>query len=438
MTMPDFLITALVYGLPAAAACGGWWWSTSRRHRHTRAALDRAREEGLHLPASLHPVINPNRCLGCATCVAACPEKSVFGLLGGKATVVEPATCVGHGACRTACPTDAITLVLGSEERPIEIPVLDPRFQTSLPGVFVAGELGGMGLIRNAVEQGRQAIASVAALDGPGGDGLDVVVVGAGPAGLSAALEARRRGLRALVVDQDRVGGAIAHYPRRKLVLTAPVEIPGGGRIEGRIAKEELLEVWLRAQRENRLDVHTHERMTGIERRDDGRLCVVTDRDRYETRAVVLAIGRRGTPRRLGVPGEDRTKVTYSLEDAGQHRGECVLVVGGGDSALEAAIQLAEEPGTRVSLSHRGPAFTRAKAPNRERVRALAAEGRLAVLLESRVVGIEPESVEVETPVGSKTLPNDTVIVCAGGILPTALLGSIGVQTEVKRGAPIH
>lgn len=438
MPISELFIVLVVYGLPLLAACGAWWGIKAHRERRTRESLVRAREQGLDVPASLHPVINPNRCLGCATCIPACPEKTVLGLLGGKAAVVEPASCVGHGACRTACPTDAITLVLGSESRPVEIPVLGPDFQTNVPGVFVAGELGGMGLIRNAVEQGRQAMDSVARLDGLGRGDLDVVIAGAGPAGLSAALSARERGLRAVVIDQDRLGGAVAHYPRRKLVLTAPVELPLAGRIEGRVSKEELMEIWTRAQRDGRLDVRTSERMTGLAHLEDGRLRVETDRGAYEARAVVLAIGRRGSPRRLGVAGEDLPKVAYSLEDAAAHRGERVLVVGGGDSALEAAIALAEEPGTHVTLCYRGTAFARAKAPNRERVAALESAGRLCVWLESRVTAIDAGEVRVETPAGGKRLSNDAVFVCAGGVLPTGLLSSMGIRTEVKRGAPIH
>ncbi|MGH0035102.1 MAG: NAD(P)-binding domain-containing protein [Myxococcota bacterium] len=437
MTGADTLHAFLIYGLPAFAACAGWGWLRARRNRQTLGSVARARELGLERPASLHPAINPNRCLGCGTCIPACPEKTVLGLLDGKAIVVEPASCVGHGACRTACPTDAITLVLGTEERPVEIPALGPDFQTSVPGVFVAGELGGMGLIRNAVEQGRQVVASIAAGRDRGPAELDVVIVGAGPAGLAAAFSARERGLRAVVVEQDRLGGAVAHYPRRKLVLTAPVELPGAGRIEGRISKEQLLEVWTRAQRESGLEIHTSERLTGIERLDGGLLRVTTDRGHYEAGAVVLAIGRRGTPRRLGVPGEDCPKVAYALEDPADHRGERVLVVGGGDSALEAAIGLAGEPGTTVTLCYRGAAFARAKAANRERISELSAEGRLAVWLESQVTAISPDQVRIETPGGEKLLDNDRVVVCAGGVLPTALLQSLGVETEVKRGAPI-
>jgi len=417
---------------------GFYGWRQRRRDRSNRAALVEAREAGLTEPPSLYPFIDPNRCLGCATCVDACPEKDVLGLIGSKAQVIVAANCVGHGACKEACPLDAITLVIGTERRGVDVPVLDARYETNIPGIFVAGELGGMGLIRNAIEQGRQVIDSVRTrAPGSGAFDYDVIVVGAGPAGFAAALAAHEHGLRCLTLEQEMLGGAVAHYPRRKLVLTAPVELPTVGRIDLReTTKEALLELWTGIESRVGLDIHYRERLDGVERDGDG-FCVTTPRGSYTARSLVLAIGRRGTPRKLGVPGEEQPKVVYGLVDPTQYAGLHVLVVGGGDSALEAAHGLAEHPGTTVTLSYRGDGFNRAKAPNREKIAAAEAAGRVHVFLRSSVTGIGRDCVRIRTGEDEKEIPNGAVIVCAGGILPTGFLHSIGIETETLHGAPV-
>jgi thioredoxin reductase len=434
----DTLATWIVYAAPMLVIWGFYGWRQRSRDRSNRAALSEAREAGLTEPPSLHPFIDPNRCLGCATCVDACPEKDVLGLIGGKAQVIVAANCVGHGVCKEACPLDAITLVIGTEKRGVDVPVLDARYETNVPGIFVAGELGGMGLIRNAVEQGRQVIDSVVAR-GSGGGALDydVLVVGAGPAGFSAALAAKEQGLRCLTLEQEVLGGAVAHYPRRKLVLTSPVVLPTVGRIDMReTTKEALLELWTGVESRAGLDIHYRERVDRVEREGEG-FRVATPRGSYTARSVVLAIGRRGTPRKLDVPGEEQPKVVYGLVDPAQYAGLHVLVVGGGDSALEAACGLAEHPETTVTLSYRGDGFTRAKPPNREKVAAAEAAGRLQVFLRSSVTGIGRESVRICVGEDEKEIPNGAVIVCAGGILPTGFLHTIGIETETLHGAPI-
>jgi thioredoxin reductase len=408
-----------------------------RRANRARAVLTESKQSGLMEPASLHPVIDRSLCLGCGTCVLACPENDVLGVVGGRARLIAPANCIGHGVCREACPVGAITLVLGTEKRGVEIPVLDEGFQTNVPGIFVAGELGGMGLIRNAIEQGRQAVDSVRGyLQSARGDALDLVVVGAGPAGFSASLAAMERGLRCVTVEQETLGGTVAHYPRGKIVMTTPVHLPLFGKVKLReTSKEALLRFWQQVERETRLRIAYRERVGAIERRD-GLFEVVTTRGRHRTKAVLLAIGRRGTPRKLGVPGEESEKVVYRLVDPAQYRGGRVLVVGGGDSALEAASALAEEPGTTVTLSYRGDSFYRAKAKNRGRIEQAASAGALRPLLESQVVEITPSHVKLGANGRDLTLENDAVVVCAGGIPPTRFLESIGVVMETRHGAP--
>ncbi|HUX74900.1 MAG TPA: NAD(P)-binding domain-containing protein [Steroidobacteraceae bacterium] len=429
------LLSLAVYAVPLAGITAYYVVRKRRTHRRHQRILQEAVAAGMTEPASLHPLIDPVKCLGCGTCVAACPETShhdVLGLIDGKAALIGPTDCIGHGACKTACPFDAITLVFGTERRGLDIPVLKPNFESNVPGIFVAGELGGMGLIKNALTQGQQALEAIAKSGAKRCGALDVLIVGAGPAGLAASLAAKKVGLNYETVEQEALGGAVFQYPRGKLVMTAPVELPIIGKVQFRnTSKEKLLEFWNQAC--SGLKISYQERVESIERKD-GLFHVKTGKRQLVAASVLLGIGRRGTPRKLGVPGEELPKVVYRLIDPEQYHGQNVIVVGGGDSALEAAASIAEIGDTTVALSYRGDAFQRAKQRNRQRVDEAAAKGRLQVLLGSQVKEIRADEVILTHAGKELKLPNDTVIVSAGGILPNDFLKSIGIEVQTKYG----
>jgi thioredoxin reductase len=303
-----------------------------------------------------------------------------------------------------------------------------------VPGIFIAGELGGMGLIRNALEQGRQAVEAIRSRGKAGGEILDLVIVGAGPAGFAASLTAMSHGMRFVTLEQESLGGCVFQYPRGKLVMTAPATVPLVGKINFRhTSKEALLEFWKEAERKTGVKINYKERVEDITRESSGFL-VKTSKGQYRARSVLLAIGRRGTPRKLNVPGEELPKVVYRLIDPEQYAGQRVLVVGGGDSALEAAASVAESGSGGVVLSYRGDAFDRAKARNRDRVQAAADSGTLQVMLKSNVKQIDREQVAIEHAGEMMSVRNDAVIVSAGGVLPSDFLRRVGISVETKYG----
>lgn len=426
--------TAWLYLVPLAVALILYY----RRH-HKRETLYQVRlaetiKSGIAEPLTLHPVIDTNKCIGSSACVKACPEHAL-GIVRGKAVLVAPDHCIGHGACEAACPMDAITLVFGTEKRGIDIPQVKSTFETNVPGIYIAGELGGMGLIRKGVDQGVRAIESIRRHKGSG-DQLDVVIVGAGPAGIAASLAAKEAGLRFETIEQeDGLGGSVYHFPRRKLAMTAPMVLPIVGKFDRyEISKEELLTFWNRITRENGLRIRFSERMETMKKAGQG-FVVQTSKNSYTAKNVLLAIGRRGTPRKLGVPGEEQAKVVYSLIDAEQYRRQHVLVVGGGDSAAEAALSIAAEKGTTVTISCRGDEiFTRPKEKNRQQLKQHVAEKKITVFLNANVKEIGKETVTLDYEGQSVVLKNDAVIVCAGGTLPTPMLKEIGVMVETYYG----
>lgn len=429
----------LLYAVPVLLIFGWYLRKHSQRESSSLEALKTATADGLLEPPTLHPEIDPRKCIGCTNCVAACPEQGshqVLGMIRKKANLVGPTNCIGHGACKTVCPADAITLVFGTARRGVDIPLVQPDFQTNIAGIFIAGELGGMGLIRNAVEQGRQAMESIKKLIAtPHQNQLDLVIIGAGPAGFCATLAATESSLKFATLEQEELGGTVAHFPRRKLVMTQPAVLPMVGEMPFKeVQKETLIDYWRDVEKKTGITINYSERVEAVEAAPGGGFVVRTNRRNYNTRTVLLTIGRRGTPRKLGVPGEELPKVTYRVIDPEQFRNQHVLVVGGGDSALEAATSIAAEPGTTVTLSYRSGAFSRAKPKNRQLVEEMEASGQLRVLLNSNVKLIGKESVQIECGEQTEEIANHFVVISAGGILPSAFLKTMGIHVETKWG----
>jgi thioredoxin reductase/NAD-dependent dihydropyrimidine dehydrogenase PreA subunit len=432
----SYFIT-LLYLLPVILALILYYRRHRKRETHYRARLAETVKASIPEPLTLHPVIDTNKCIGSSACVKACPEHAL-GIVRGKAVLMEPDHCIGHGACEAACPVEAIQLVFGTEKRGIDIPLVKPTFETNVSGIYIAGELGGMGLIRKGVDQGARAIESIRKHKGSANE-LDVVIVGAGPAGISASLAAKEAGLRFVTVEQeDSLGGSIYHYPRRKVAMTAPMTLPIVGKFNKyEISKEELLMFWSRITRDNDIRINFTEHMEAISKTGNGFL-VKTSKDSYRAKNVLLAIGRRGTPRKLGVPGEEQPKVVYRLIDPEQYRYQHVLVVGGGDSAAEAALAIAAECGTTVSVSSRGDdILTRPKEKNRKQLKALVDQGKVKLFLKANVQQIGSETVSIDHDGRIVQLKNDAVIVCAGGTLPTPMLKEIGVMVDTYFGRAV-
>jgi len=427
-TVPYVVVVALIAVFFVFPAFLLFRWE----EHEARKEWDAARASERNEPVSMQPWVDPSACIGCGTCVLACPEGKILRVVDGQARMVGGSHCVGHGACAAACPTSAIELVFGSERRGIDLPEVNPDFSSNVPGLYVAGELGGMGLIANAVEQGIQAVDHIAeSLESTPEGGFDLVIVGGGPAGIAAGMEAILRGLRVLVLEQGEFGGAVRHYPRQKLVMSRGFCLPGMEAVPaGTIRKEALIEVLEAAVSEAGLRIAEKERVTAVVKTEAGHFRVQTDQREVAAARVLLAVGRRGTPRQLGVPGEERTKVMYRLLEPERFTHSHILVVGGGDSALEAALALCEQPGNRVTLSYRRREFSRANLTNDSKVQHAAAMGKLTLLLESNVTEIGLDRVTVDVSGDEQVLANDFVFVFAGGVLPTEFLKAAGITLE--------
>ena len=385
---------------------------------------------------ALHAVVRADACAGCGTCVDACPEPGALSIVD-RVAHVNLAACKGHADCVTACPVGAIFVTSGAAIQVVEVPDLNEHFESrQVPGLYVVGELGGRGLIKNAINEGKLAMEHVAVALERGGPAdpalLDVAVVGSGPAGLSAGLEALSRGLRYVVLEQGTLADSIARYPRHKVLFAEPVRVPLYGDLwVSDATKESLLHVWQTVIAKTGLRVHSGCRVESVTRTGHGFLLRAGGFE-IHARRVVLALGRRGTPRKLGVPGEELDKVFYDIAEMEAFAGRRVLVVGGGDSAVESAVGLSHQRATTVALSYRGRDFARVKARNREKLETAVREGGIQLLLESEVAEIRRDAVVLKLPTGHGALPNDDVIVRVGGEAPTPFLERCGVRLVRK------
>ncbi|HTY07291.1 MAG TPA: NAD(P)-binding domain-containing protein [Gemmatimonadales bacterium] len=430
--------STLVYALFIALVLISVVRQYRKMKRGERRALAAAESGATDVGPGQHPHIDVSRCIGCGACVTVCPEGEVLGLVGGKAAIINAAKCIGHGLCADACPVGAIEIVTAPPGITAGLPRLTAEYETSVPMLFVVGELGGLALIKNAVNQGRDAVDVIferLRRAGPTRDPAvrDVCVVGAGPGGISASLRAVERKLTYATFEQEELGGTVAKYPRQKLVLTSPVEFPMYGSFKKlAISKEELLRFWEKLHRETGLTVYAGERVEAVTRDADGHFTVRTAKRSCRSRSVVLALGRRGTPRKLGIPGENLPHVMYSLLDAEAYREARILVVGGGDSAVEAALGLAYQPGNRVTLSYRKEAFSRLKGRNDQRITKAMRAGQIDVVFNSTPRRIEQTRVVLEVQGTSREVPAEYVWVFAGSIAATEILEQAGVDIGTR------
>jgi thioredoxin reductase/Pyruvate/2-oxoacid:ferredoxin oxidoreductase delta subunit len=422
--------------LIAAAIIGAFLYfhlrAEKKKHAAAKAAVEKGkiRSDG---PQSQHPHIDSNYCIGCATCTTVCPEGDVLGMIGGKAMIINGYKCIGHSLCAEACPVGAITMVLASPSVGASLATLTPAYETTVKNMFIVGELGGLALIKNAVNQGRDCVDTVvsrlSSAKSAGATGIyDLLIVGAGPAGISASLRAAEKKLNYLTLEESEIGGTVAKYPRQKLVLTSPVEFPMYGKFKKtEISKEQLLEFWQNVLKRADFKCKTGEKVSNIVKAEDGNFLVTTGKGEHRARHVILALGKSGSPRKLGVKGEELPKVMYRLIEADHYINKKILVIGGGDSAVEAAMGLASQLGNIVTLSYRQETFSRIKDRNSQRINDFMRKGKVKVLFNSNPVEVLNDSVILEVKGVRQTLPNDYVWIFAGGEPPTAFLKKIGI-----------
>jgi thioredoxin reductase (NADPH) len=428
-TLVAFIVAVLVVGFFMRNYLKG----QKKREDQARAAAEKGKlySDG---PKSQHPHIDANYCIGCAACTMVCPEGDVLAMVGGKAVIVNGYKCIGHSLCAEVCPVGAITMVMASPSMGGDMPHLTPDYETSIKNMFIVGELGGLALIKNAVNQGRDCIDSIAkrfsSFGGtrPASGVYDVLIVGAGPAGISASLRATEKKLNYITIDEGEIGGTVAKYPRQKLVMTSPVEFPMHGKFKKtELSKEELIAFWQKVLQRADFKCRQGEKVEDIKKDQDGIFSVTTPKGEYRSRAVVLALGKSGSPRKLGVKGEELPKVMYRLIEADHYINKKILVVGGGDSAIEAAMGLGHQVGNQVTLSYRKEAFSRIKERNSQRIQESIRKGKVKVIFNSIPVEFKQNSVLLDVNGNTQEIPNDYVWIFAGGEPPTAFLKKIGV-----------
>jgi thioredoxin reductase/Pyruvate/2-oxoacid:ferredoxin oxidoreductase delta subunit len=424
---------AIVGGLVVLSRSG----QRKKHHKKAQAKLKKAIDSQMNEPMTLHPDIDTSLCIGCGACTLACPEGEILQLINHKAVLVTPTKCVGHGECEVVCPMGAIDLVFGTKTRGMDIPRVSTNYETNVPGLYIAGELGGMGLIRNAAKQGvLSSDHALANLPSAAAD-YDLIIVGAGPAGIAAGMNAIAKKKKYLLLEQNAFGGTVYSFPRQKLVMSHPFNLPLTGVAKfpkHEVSKEDLLAYFEKVKGEVGLKVKEKTRFENIEKVGDI-FKVKTSQGEFTARKVILAMGVRGSPRKLGVPGEEKSKVTYNLIDPEQYQNKKVVVVGGGNAGAEVAQMLADKKwNNTVYQLVRSATFDRCNEDNQNRVRALEKEGRLNLWFNSGIVAIHDDHVEIKKENEVVKVPNDFVFVMAGAELPHKFLSSVGIKIEKKFG----
>ena len=437
--MVIFIEQIVIYGVTAILIVGTLYFYIRKQRKESNEVdkkISQAKEDGLHEPVSLYPLIDMNRCIKSGACITACPEHDIIGIKDGRAAVINAVLCVGHGACLKACPVEAITLMIGTEKMGVDLPVYDETFQTNIPGIYIAGEIGGMGLIRNAVAQGREAVENIAKkINKSANAEYDVLVVGAGPAGISGTLAAKKAGLKVITLEQETLGGTVATYPRSKVIMTHPMDLPLYGKVKlYETSKPELIEMWTKVIVENNIQIKENTKVQAIEKVGDIFNVETLNGEKYTTKNILLAIGRRGTPRKLGIPGEMTEKVAYRLLEPEDINGKKIAIVGAGDSALEGAMSLSDN--NTVTLFIREENYTSRKKKNINKMIETAKEGKVDVKFNTILTSIEPDTIhyrrkDMEQPA---SLENDLLFIFAGGELPTGFLKKTGIDIVTKRG----
>lgn len=315
-------------------------------------------------------------------------------------------------------------------------PALDRDNQSNVPGLYVIGDLAGAPVIKLAMAQGVEVIDHIASLpDAKSGAAgvLDVLVIGAGAAGLNAALAAKEKGLSCAVLEKAKIANTIENFPEGKWVYAEPDSKPPKGKLwlDG-ATKEDLIARWHAIVGENALDVRTEEPLESLERGKDGVFTARTPKGTLRARRVVLATGQRGNPRKLHVKGEERERVYHRLYSPRKYENEDILVVGGGNSAIEAALTLSER--NRVTLSYRGSAFSRVFQDNERKLEAAVAAKKIVPLLDSNVIEFGETEAIVEVASGGsrerRRLPYQHAFVLVGADVPVEFLKKIGIRLE--------
>jgi putative YpdA family bacillithiol system oxidoreductase len=419
------------------------WYYLSRKHKAESKAKEihkKAIAKDMGEPATLHPQINPKLCAGCGACVKVCPEGEIIQLINHKAVLVMPSKCVGHGECEVVCPFGAIDLVFGTKQKGMEIPRVSPDYETNVSGLYIAGELGGMGLIRNAIKQGSLATAhAIKTLQksGTSKTTVDLLIIGCGPAGLAAALKAKELGKSYLCIEQDSVGGAVYNFPRQKVVMSQPAELPLVGKMKfksNKVSKEELLGYWNAVRTQHQLKIQEKTKFEKL-KRENNIFQVETNRGVISAKKVILALGVRGSPRKLGIKNEDMPKVTYNLLDPEQYQKQFVCVVGGGNAAAEAAQYLAKpQYGNKTLLIVRGSSMNKANEENVNLVNDLAKQGRIVIWYNSAIKEIQKDHIIVEKDGATTSVPNNFIFIFAGAVMPFDFLMSLGIKIDKKHG----